>query len=80
MNDSGMMKIFTERSPYLKISVISMTQNIFNLGKKARTISLNTQYMLLFKNLQDRQQIKTLATQIYPNRYKYFLEKEPDKT
>ena len=75
VNDSGMMKVFTERSHHLKISVIFMTQNIFHPGKKARTISLNTQYMVLFKNVRDRQQIKTLATQMYPNRSKYFLDK-----
>ena len=44
VNDSSMMKISTERSHHLKISVIFMTQNIFHPGKEARTMSLNTQY------------------------------------
>ena len=36
INDSSMEQKFTEPSQPLKISVIFMTQNIFNPGKKAR--------------------------------------------
>ena len=69
VNDSSMMKVFTERSHHQNISVIFMTQNIFHQGKTARTISLNTQYMVLFENARDRQQIKTLAKQMYPDKW-----------
>ena len=31
--------------------------------------------MVSLKNAEDKQQIKTLATQMYPNRSKYFLDK-----
>ena len=31
--------------------------------------------MVLFKNPRDRQQIQTLARQMYPNCSKYFLDK-----
>ena len=68
VNDSGMMNVFTERSHHHNISVIFMTQNIFHPGRKARTISLNTQYMVLFDNPRDRKQIKTLAMQISPDK------------
>ena len=82
VNDSKMMKVFTEGSHHQNISVIFMTQNIFHQGKTARTMSLNTQYMVLFKNPRDRQQIKTLARQMYPQEWMTFLEKfrkETDK-
>ena len=82
VNDSKMMKVFTEGSHHQNISVIFMTQNIFHPGKKARTILLNTQYMVLFKNPRDRQQIKTLARQMYPDDWLNFMKvfkKETDK-
>ena len=75
MNDSSMMKVFTERSHHQNISVIFMTQNIFHQGKTARTISLNTQYMVLFENARDRQQIKTLAKQMYPDKWTSFMDR-----
>ena len=66
VSDSSMMKVFTERSHHQNISVIFMTQNIFHQGRRARTISLNTQYMILFENARD--QIKTLVKQMYSER------------
>ena len=61
VDDSKMMRVLTERSHHQNISVIFITQNIFHPGTRARTISLYTQYMVLFANPRDRQQIKTLA-------------------
>ena len=52
-----------------------MTQNIFHPGRKARTISLNTQYMVLFDNPRDRKQIKTLAMQISPDKWQSFMDR-----
>merc|ERR1712035_110494 len=75
VGDSKMMKVFTERSHHQNISVIFMTQNIFHPGKTARTISLNTQYMVLFENARDRQQIKTLAKQMYPEKWMSFMDR-----
>ena len=74
MGNQNMMNMFTERSHHQNISVILMMQNIFHQGSKARTIQLNTQYMVLFKDARDRQQIKTLAMQMYPQKWKNFLE------
>ena len=75
VDDSKMMKVFTERSHHQNISVIFMTQNIFHPGRRARTISLNTQYMVLFDNPRDRQQIRTLASQMYPGDSSNFMDK-----
>ena len=36
VNDSSMIKVFTERSHHQNISVIFMTQNIFHQGKVLR--------------------------------------------
>ena len=80
VSDSSMMKVFTERSHHQNISVIFMTQNIFHQGKAARTISLNTQYMVLFENARDRQQIKTLAKQMYPEDWSSFVARFKKET
>ena len=80
VSDSCMMKVFTERSHHQNISVVFMTQNIFHQGRRARTISLNTQYMVLFENARDRQQIKTLAKQMYPEDWSSFVARFKKET
>ena len=74
MGNQNMMNMFTERSHHQNISVILMMQNLFHQGPKSRSIQLNTQYMVLFKNARDHQQIKTLAMQMYPQKWKKFME------
>lgn len=56
-------KTFTEGTHHSNISVIFISQNLFQQGKNARTISLNCWYIVLFKNYRDVNQIKVLATQ-----------------
>ena len=58
--------LFTKGSHHKNISVISVTQNVFHQSKFQRTISLNTYYMVLFKNPRDASQIQHLARQMYP--------------
>ena len=38
-------------------------------------MALNTQYLILFKNPRDRQQVSVLARQMYPRKSQYFLDK-----
>ena len=38
-------------------------------------MNLNSQYIVLFKNPRDRQQVAVLARQMYPNKANYFLNK-----
>ena len=44
--------IFTKISHHRNISVIYMTQNVFDKNKFTRTISLNAHYLVLFKILK----------------------------
>ena len=41
--------IFTKISHHRNISVLHLTQNVFDKNKYARTISLNSHYLVLFK-------------------------------
>ena len=71
---SDICELFTERSHHRNLSVICLVQNMFYQGKESRTVSLNTQYLVLFKSSSDKQQIYILARQMYPNRSNYFIE------
>jgi len=53
--------IFTKISHHRNISVIYMTQNIFDKNKYARTISLNAHYLVLFKNPRDANHFAVLS-------------------
>ena len=47
---------------------------LFPQGKACRDIILNTQYMVLFNNPIDRQQVATLARRIYPSTKAVFMK------
>lgn len=55
---------FTRKGHHRNTSVIYITQNMFQQSKAARTISLNSHYMVLFQNSRDKGQIKILANQV----------------
>lgn len=56
-------KLFTRISHHRKITVCYLSQNLYNQGKCARNINLNTQYMVLMRNPRDINQIKVLSNQ-----------------
>ena len=53
--------------------VLYLTQNLFPPGKLSRTISLNSHYIVVFKNPRDSLGISTLAKQMFPGRTKYLM-------
>ncbi len=61
-------------------SIILITQNLFFQGKTSRTITLNTHYIILYKNPRDAMQIMVLGRQIFPGNTKYFMECYQDAT
>ena len=62
--------LFT-RGRHLNLSVIYLAQNLFHKGKHSRDMSLNTDYMVLFKNARDASQIAHLSRQMYPGNSKF---------
>lgn len=79
--NADLMNLFTRHSHHRNISVIFLVQNVFFGGSKFfRTISLNCHYILCTKNPRDRQQITTLATQLYPENVKFLREAFSDAT
>lgn len=78
--DSRVEKIFTKYSHHANTSVFYLLQNLFFGGKQTRTISLNAQYMIIFKNVRDVSQITCLAKQMAPGNGKYITEAFRDAT
>jgi len=78
--DSRVTKLFTKMSHHRNTSVVQIVQNVFDQGKQNRTISLNAQYMVLFKNPRDATQITHLAKQMYPGHLQYVQESFRDAT
>lgn len=62
--NNAVSNIFTRGSHHLNISVIYLTQNLFFGSKHNRTMSLNTHYLILFKNPRDVGQITYLSRQM----------------
>ncbi len=73
-------KLFTRGSHHTNTSVIFITQNLFHADKVTRTITLNAQYMVLFKNVRDKSQISHLSRQMYPGNSKHMIEAYIDAT
>ena len=61
-------------------TVIYIVQNLFPKNKESRTISLNSQYKVMFKNPRDVSQMTTLAKQMYPGQVKFVQEAFADAT
>ena len=61
-------QLFT-RGTHDNMSVIFLSQNLFH--PKQRNISLNSDYMIIFKNVRDKSQFTNLAKQFMPNDVKF---------
>ena len=53
--------------------VLYLMQNLFPPGKLSRTISLNSHYLVIFRNPRDSLGISTLAKQMFPGRTDYLM-------
>ena len=78
--DQRVTKLFTKGSHHRNISVVFIVQNLFGKNKELRTISLNSHYIVVFKNPRDASQINHLAKQMYPLHTKYVFEAFKDAT
>ena len=74
VKSQDMQQLFTKYCHHLNISAIFISQNLFQQGPNARTISLNCHVIVLFANKRDESQIRTFARQIYPTKWKRFIQ------
>ena len=78
MRNKDMELLFTQGTHHRCVSVLVITQSLYPGGKHARTIALNTWYMVLMKNLRDTSQVSFLGRQLYPGKSKGFLQAYED--
>lgn len=67
-------KLFTKGSHHKNLSVFIIVQNLFHQNKVMRTISLNSHYMIIFKNPRDSSQIKHLSGQLFPGKNNFLVD------
>lgn len=79
-DDKMLSKLFTKGCHHKNVSVIFILQNLFPQGKHCRSISLNTQYIVLFKSTRDKNQVNCLGRQMFPGQSKFFQEAYIDAT
>lgn len=73
-SNSSIIDLFTRGSHHRNLSVIFITQNLFHQGSGQRDISLNANYIVIFKNPRDKAQIQHLARQAYPENPRFLQE------
>ena len=73
--DTRIANLFTRGSHHRNLSVIYIVQNLFYQGKGSQSISLNSHYLVLFKNPRDKLQIVTLVKQMYPGQTHFFIQR-----
>ena len=79
-SDERLTRLFSVGSHHKNLSIIFIIHNLFHYGKEMRTVSLNSHYIILFKNPRDRLQIATLARQMYPGQSQFLIEAFHDAT
>lgn len=79
-SDKRVAKFFTQGSHHKNLSCILVLQNMFYQGSQMRTISLNSHYIVLFKNPRDQQQVRTFSRQMYPSKPKILQQAYTDST
>ena len=72
--------LFTRGSHHRRMTVIYINQNQFNQGKNARSINLNTHYLILLRNPRDVFQIQILGKQVFPGKSQSVVEAYKDCT
>ena len=79
-SDERLTRLFSVGSHHKNMSIIFIIHNLFHHGREMRTLSLNSHYIIMFKNPRDSLQISTLARQMYPGKSKFLVESFHDAT
>ena len=73
-------QLFTQGSHHRNLTILYLVQNLFDQGKSMRTVSLNSQYLVLFKSPRDATQITTLGRQMFPHKPGFLSQSFEDAT
>ena len=70
--------LFTRGSHNWNTSIIFVTQSLF--GRNIRTARANSHYLILMRNPQAKQNVRTVGSQMFPGKLKFFMESFEDAT
>jgi hypothetical protein len=79
-NSKDVCELFVEGSHHRNISVACIFQTGFSTRKENRTMSINTKYIVLFKNPRDQIGPAILARQMYPSHPNKFMFNHTEAT
>lgn len=77
-NDAFVHNLFTKISHHMSITVIFITQNMYEKGQCK--MKRNAHYLVMMRSPSDKSQILTLARQLYPGGSRFFIEAYNDAT
>lgn len=73
-NDKNVLDLFTKQSHHQNITVIYLCQDLFPIGRFAKTISRNAHYISVFKNPRDQLGLRNLLQQSFPTNFNDVME------
>ena len=79
-NRKSLGNLFTKGSHHRNVTILYLVQNMFDKGRSSRTVSLNSHYTVLFRNLRDQSQFQTMARQILPKKSDWLIDAYADAT
>ena len=69
--DSFFHSFYVRASHHWNVTVIFTTQNLYHKG--LRVVNLNTTHYILFKSLRDKTPVRTLAMQVFPDKWRQLM-------
>ena len=72
--DKRVLDLFTKQSHHQDVTVIYLCQDMFPVGKYAKSISRNAHYIIAFKNPRDQLGVRNVLLQCFPTDWKECLD------
>lgn len=71
---SDALYLFQTMVSHSKVTAFLLSQNLYPPGVYAKSILLNCQHVILFKNVRDNRQIITFGSQVFTGRSKFWMD------
>ena len=79
-NTKSLANLFTKGSHHRNVTILYLIQNMFDQVRSSRTVSLNSHYTVVFRNLRDQSQFRTMSRQILPKNSEWLIDAYADAT
>lgn len=73
-SSAEMVQLYTVKCHHRQITTMTLQHSLYPPGKHSKTLSLNVNYFVLFRNQRDLLQIQCFGRQCFPNNSKYFMD------